>query len=79
MKEKHPNIIRMILSGHANTTNLLDAINENIIYKCITKPWPDPDTLKSVVQQAVEYYNVHRERDMLLMQVEQLRREAQTI
>lgn len=76
VKEKYPEAIRMIMSGHANITTLLNAINENIIYKFITKPWPDSETLKSIVQQAVEYYNLHRERDTLLAQVERLRQEV---
>ena len=43
----------------------------NIIYKFITKPWPDLDTLKSIVRQGIEYYNLRRERDSLLEQVKQ--------
>jgi DNA-binding NtrC family response regulator len=75
-KEKHPATIRMMISGHANITSLLKAINENIIYKFITKPWKDSEELKSIVKQAVNYYNLRRERDLLLAQVQQYREQA---
>jgi two-component system response regulator HupR/HoxA len=75
-KEKYPATIRMMISGHANITNLLKAINENIIYKFITKPWKDSDELKLIVQQAINYYNLRRERDLLLAEVKQYREHA---
>ncbi len=75
VKDKYPSTVRMMISGHANITALLNAINENIIYKFITKPWKDSEELKSVVQQGLEYYNLRRERDLLLAQVQQYRQE----
>jgi two-component system response regulator HupR/HoxA len=75
-KERYPSIIRMMISGYANITILLKAINENIIYKFITKPWKDSGDLKSVVQQAINYYNLRRERDLLLAEVRQYRERA---
>jgi DNA-binding NtrC family response regulator len=76
VKEKYPATIRMMISGYANITILLKAINENIIYKFITKPWKDSEELKSVVQQAINYYNLRRERDLLLAEVKQYREQA---
>ena len=75
-KEKYPTIIRMMISGYANITILLKAINENMIYKFITKPWKDSEELKSIVQQAINYYNLRRERDLLLAEVQQYREQA---
>ncbi len=75
-KEKYPATIRMMISGHANITILLKAINENIIYKFITKPWKDSEELKSIVQQAINYYNLRQERDLLLAEVQQYREQA---
>jgi DNA-binding NtrC family response regulator len=76
VKEKYPSTIRMMISGYANITILLKAINENIIYKFITKPWKDSEELKSVVQQAINYYNLRRERDLLLAEVQRYRERA---
>jgi two-component system response regulator HupR/HoxA len=72
-KEKHPATIRTMISGYANITVLLKAINENIIYKFITKPWKDSEELKSIVRQAADYYNLRRERDLLLAEAQHYR------
>ncbi len=74
VKEKYPSAIRMLISDNANITGLLEAINKNIIYKFITKPFND-DELKSIVRQGIEYYNLRRERDLLLAQVGQYRQQ----
>ncbi|MFA5553610.1 MAG: response regulator [Phycisphaerae bacterium] len=76
VKERYPYIIRILASGHANITNLLQAINESIIYRFITKPFKD-DELKSIVSQAVDYYNLRVERDMLQAQVAQAKQQNQ--
>jgi two-component system response regulator HupR/HoxA len=65
VKEKYPNIIRIVLSGYAQITNLLTAINQGEIYKYITKPWRLEEEFKPAMRQAVEYYNFCNERDRI--------------
>ena len=36
-----PDTIRIVLSGYADTTAIVQAINEGQIYKFIPKPWND--------------------------------------
>lgn len=56
VKEKYPDIIRMVLSGYTQITTLLTAINQGEIYKYITKPWKLEEEFKPVVQEALEQY-----------------------
>jgi len=58
VKDKYPNIVRMVLSGYTQITTLLTAINDGEIYKYITKPWKLEENFKPSVRQAVEYYNL---------------------
>ncbi|MBN1795513.1 MAG: response regulator [Sedimentisphaerales bacterium] len=69
IKDKYPSTVRLMMSGHANTTSLLDMINNNLIYKFITKPWDDTETLKYIVMQGLDYYNQQKERTESLAQV----------
>ena len=69
VKEKHPRIIRLVLSGYTQITTLLTAINQGEIFKFITKPWKLEEEFKSAVQQAIDYYNLQAERDELLAEV----------
>ena len=64
VKEKHPEIIRMVLSGYTQITSLLTAINQGEIFKYITKPWNLEEEFKPAVREALEYAafkNQHQE------------------
>ena len=73
VKEKYPQIVRLVLSGYTQVGMLLTAINQGEIFKFITKPWRLEEEFKSVLQQAVEYYNLRAERDKLASEVENLK------
>jgi two-component system response regulator HupR/HoxA len=57
VKVKYPHIVRLVLSGYTQATTLLTAINQGEIFKFITKPWRMEKDFKSVIRQAVDYYN----------------------
>jgi len=63
--EKHPNTVRMILTGFADMDAIIGAINDGHVYAYITKPW-EPDDLKHVVRRAVEHYHLAAENVRLL-------------
>lgn len=72
VKQKHPRIIRMVLSGYTHVNTILTAINQGEIFRYITKPWKTNDELKAIIRQAIEYYNLHIERAMLMQFIEQI-------
>jgi two-component system response regulator HupR/HoxA len=72
IKEKYPHIIRMVLSGNADIQTLLVAINQGEIFRFITKPWNFEEEFKPAVRQAIDYYDLHSEREMLMRFVEQV-------
>ena len=55
VKGEHPAAIRLLFTGYADITAIIDAINQGNIYRYITKPW-DPDELQEVIRQAVCRY-----------------------
>ena len=60
-----PDAIRMILSGYADCSTIISAINDGGIYKFLTKPWED-DILKSEVRYALERYELQSVNKKLL-------------
>ncbi|MBZ0157353.1 MAG: response regulator [Alphaproteobacteria bacterium] len=50
-----PDTVRVVLSGYADTSAVVTAINEGQIYKFIPKPWND-DELRITVANALERY-----------------------
>ena len=57
--KQHPESIRIVLSGYADTAAVVAAINEGKIYKFIPKPWND-DELRVTVAKALETFAIHR-------------------
>jgi len=72
-----PDTIRIVLSGYADASVIVEAINEGQIYKFIPKPWND-DELKVTISNAIERYFL-REKNKLLteelkLKIEELQR-----
>ena len=65
VREQFPNIIRIILTGHASIEAAMKAINEGEIYRFFTKPWDDMD-IRLAVKAAMEKYNLEEENRRLL-------------
>jgi DNA-binding NtrC family response regulator len=72
VKQNYPNIVRIVFSGYIQVTTLLTAINQGEIYRYIPKPWKVDDDFKAVIQQAMEYYNLNEQRDMMIAQLMEL-------
>lgn len=53
VREKWPAAVRILLTGYADITSTIDAINRGEIYRYISKPWDDHDMVL-VVRQALE-------------------------
>ena len=54
-----PDTVRIVLSGYADTANVVAAINDGQIFKVITKPWNDDD-LKNIITAAAEKYHTQK-------------------
>jgi two-component system response regulator HupR/HoxA len=62
--ERSPRSIRMMLTGYADLSSLVHAINEGRIYRYISKPW-EPDDLRINVRRALEAYELMSENTQL--------------
>ncbi|WP_137937392.1 ATPase, T2SS/T4P/T4SS family [Chitinivorax sp. B] len=65
-KDMQPDMIRIMLTGQADTGAVLAAIKEGAVYKFILKPWNDDD-LRITVALALEQYELVQ-RNKLLQQ-----------
>jgi two-component system response regulator HupR/HoxA len=79
VKDKYPHIVRLVLSGYTQVSTLLTAINQGEIFKFLTKPWKFEDEFKAAIAQAVEYYNLHAERDRLAKELEEFKKEKEKV
>lgn len=68
-RELQPDAIRMVLSGYAESSAIISAINDGGIYKFITKPWED-ELLKVEVRHALERYELENTNTKLLEDIQ---------
>lgn len=78
VKEAHPDIIRIILTGYTDVDSIGEAINKGHIYKFFLKPWNDQN-LKLEIRQAFEQYDLVQTNRYLHDQVFQQNEELKTI
>ena len=53
VREQHPDVMRVVLSGYADIETITAAINEGQIYRFVSKPWNDEE-LKVTVRRCLE-------------------------
>jgi response regulator RpfG family c-di-GMP phosphodiesterase len=58
--DKHPEPIRILLTGYADINAVIDAINKGQVYKYFSKPWNEEE-LKHNIEKAYEVFSLRRE------------------
>lgn len=53
-RRQYPGIVRILLTGHADISVAIEAINEGKLYRFLTKPWQDVE-LKNHLKQAISF------------------------
>ncbi len=62
--ELYPDTVRILLTGFADISSTIDAINKGRIYRYLSKPWEDTE-ITLTVRQALETKQLEREKQRL--------------
>ncbi|MFH0754963.1 MAG: hybrid sensor histidine kinase/response regulator, partial [Candidatus Omnitrophota bacterium] len=68
IKEKYPDIMRILLTGHADMQAAEEAVNVGQVYRFLTKPW-NPEDLKATIRQAIESFDLQVQNRQLFEEV----------
>ncbi|TDJ16316.1 MAG: response regulator [Deltaproteobacteria bacterium] len=60
VRERRPDVVRMMLTGYTEMEIAVEAINRGEIYRLITKPWND-DELRATIRQAFDHADLKGE------------------
>ena len=69
VKERHPDTLRIVLSGYTELKSVTDAVNQGSVYKFLTKPWDD-DLLRQHVEDAFLHYELRGENRRLTTELQ---------
>ena len=78
VRERFPEIVRIMLTGHASLEATMKAVNSGEIYRFFTKPWNDTE-LKLAIRSAIEKYDLEAENRRLLKTVRHQAAELRTL
>ncbi len=67
---RHPDTIRVLLTGYTDIETLTDAINAGHVYHYLSKPW-EVRELRLMVRRGLERYEAEMERQRLVRELEQ--------
>ena len=68
IRERYPDTVRIVLSGHADLDAVIDAVNRGAVYKYLTKPW-DNDALRATVHEAFHHHELQQQKAGLLREI----------
>ena len=68
VRERWPQIARLILSGYTDSEDIIKGLNEAGILQYITKPW-HPDNLLLIMRGACRLYELQNENELLAMEM----------
>ena len=76
VRERWPEIVRIIISGYTDTEDVIRGINQAGIFQYITKPW-QPDSLTLTLKNAAQLFNLARENELLAAEMKMSPRHAE--
>jgi two-component system response regulator HupR/HoxA len=68
VRDRWPEIVRIIISGYTDPEDTISAINDAGIYQYITKPW-HPESLMLSIRNAAQLYQLQKENELLALEM----------
>ncbi len=78
VRERWPDVVRMIISGYTDAEDIIQGVNEAGIYQYVTKPW-QPDSLTLTLKNAVRLYKLQRENELLAVELKMSSNRAEKV
>lgn len=69
--EKHPYIIKMLLTGYSDIEAMIDGVNKCQLFQYISKPF-EPDELEMIIQHGIDAYELTLSKNTLLEDLKEL-------
>ena len=68
VRERWPDVVRIIISGYTDAGDIISGINEAGIYHYITKPW-QPENLLLTLKNAARLFDLQRQNELLAIEL----------
>lgn len=78
VRERWPEVVRMIISGYTDPEDIIRSINEAGIYQYVMKPW-QPESLILTLKNAVHLFELQRQNDLLAVELRMSSERAESV
>ncbi len=76
IREKWPEVIRIIISGYTDADDIITGLNQAGIYQYITKPWK-PEELILTLKNAARLFDLQRQNELLAIELKMMPKVAE--
>lgn len=70
VKKEYPNIVSMVISGHAQSADAMMVLQQESVYRFIPKSWTFDEDVRTVIRQAIDHYNLQSEHEDMVEELE---------
>jgi two-component system response regulator HupR/HoxA len=78
VRERWPEIVRLIISGYTDSEDIIRSINEAGIYQYVTKPW-QPENLILTLKNAARLFELQRQNELLAVELKMSTERAESV
>jgi len=71
--QEYPDIVKMVLSGYAQTSDLMTAIYQEGVFRFVPKPWKLEADLNGLIRKAFDEYELQKEHQAIAAEVKECR------
>jgi len=71
VREKYPDIVRLILTGYAQILTIIAAINKGHVYSYIRKPWKLEEEFLPIIRQSIEFSHIIRDKKKMISELQE--------
>jgi DNA-binding NtrC family response regulator len=69
VKNEYPKIVSMVISGFAQSADVMMALQQEGVYKFIPKNWTFDEDLRTVIRRAIDTYNLQSEHEDMVTEL----------
>jgi len=69
VKKEYPNIVSMVISGYAQSADVMMVLQQEGVYRFIAKPWKFDKDLGKVIRRAIDNYNLQSEHENIVAEL----------
>ena len=69
VKKEYPNIVSMVISGHAQSADAMMLLQLEGVYRFVPKSWTFDEEVRTVIRQAIDHYNLRSEHEDIVAEL----------